>query len=172
MKEKKKSIQTWNWNCSRQRGLIRPRWRQHYQNLDCKTPSEHAKEGFNRLSCRGRQPVQGGASYTPIDSLFTLLRPQAAKRCHPTFCRCIKASVPQTQGRIKPLAKIRGVTATCPFRLSNGIFHFEGGSGNMGEANELNGSLFFWKSFMVIAADRTLWSDAASGRTGNHLRAD
>lgn len=143
--------------------------------------SHHVKNHAGRIRSEGghsssntwsRQPVQGGARYTPIYSLFTLLQPQAAKCCHPAFCRCIKAPVPQTQGRIKPLAKIHGVTVTRPFRLSNGIFHFEEGYGNMGEAKGLNRSLFFWKSFMVIAADRTLWSDAASGRTGNHLRAD
>lgn len=37
----------------------------------------------------------------------------------------------------------------------NGIFHFEGGSGNTREANNLNKSLFFCKNLMVIAADRS-----------------
>lgn len=56
---------------------------------------------------------------------------------------CVKTSVPQTQGVIKPLAKIYSLAVTRPLRLSNSIFHFEEGSGNTREANGLNRSLFF-----------------------------
>lgn len=145
----------------------------HYQSLVCEAPSDHVEEAFNSVSCRERLHTRGQADCTPIYSLFILLLPQAAYECwRPIFCYCVKASVPQPRGKIKPLAQIDGVTVTCPFRLWNGIFHFEEGSGNTREANTLNRSLFFWKSFMVIAADRILYSGEVSGRAGNHLRAD
>lgn len=91
------------------------------------------------------------ANYMPVNSLFLPLHLNKQLKAAIPFFYFMKASVPQTQGTVKPLAKMDGLAGACPFRLSNGIFHFEEGSENTREANRLNRSIFF----MVITADRT-----------------
>lgn len=90
-------------------------------------------------SCGERQHQQSAYLF----SVHTAPAQPADEHWHPSFSYCIKTSMPQTQGIIKPWAKIGGPTVACPFRLLNGIFHFEEGCGNTGEANSLNRALCF-----------------------------